>query len=80
MNAVDRSVLRKLATAGRLTITDKDPRVATISPNEVALYEVIRLRREGYVQIISADTPHGQRSAVITRQGRDYLNQLEVAS
>lgn len=79
MNAVDRTVLRKLATAGRLAVTDKDPRVANIAADEVALYEVIRLRREGFVRIERVG-PYSRRIASITRKGRDYLNQLEVAS
>lgn len=76
MTGAQRIVLRKLHTAGRLKVTERDPRVVSIHRDQVALYDVDQLVDTGHVTTSRADD--GQMWAELTDRGHAYLNGLEV--
>lgn len=77
MTGAQRIVLRKLQTAGELRVTERDPRVVSIRPDEVALYDVDQLVDTGHVATSRED---GYLWARLTDRGRAYLAGLEVVS
>lgn len=77
MTGAQRIVLRKLHTAGRLKVTERDPRVVSIHRDQVALYDVDQLVDTGHVT--TRTDPAGQLWAELTDRGQAYLTGLEVA-